>query len=47
MTAVPLTLENASLKRIAWAYGCAKTGSAEEQALRALLLEKVAQEAKS
>jgi hypothetical protein len=30
-----------SLKRIAWAYGCAKRGSAEEVELCELLLEKV------
>lgn len=32
---------DASLKRIAWAYGCAKKGSSEEQMLLVLLLEKV------
>jgi hypothetical protein len=32
----------ASLKRIAWAYGCAKRGSEEESRLHALLLEKFA-----
>lgn len=32
---------SSSLKRIAWAYGCAKKGSDEEQFLLALLLAKV------
>lgn len=31
---------SASLKRIAWAYGCAKRGSEEESRLHALLLER-------
>lgn len=35
---------NASLKRIAWAYGCAKKGSAEETLLENLLRLKVAAE---
>jgi hypothetical protein len=30
-----------SLKRIAWLYGCAKKGSADERAAEALLLAKV------
>lgn len=32
---------NASLKRIAWAFGCAKKGSDEERQLRELLLRKL------
>ena len=32
---------NASLKRIAWAFGCAKKGSDEERQLRDLLVAKV------
>lgn len=32
---------SASLKRIAWAYGCAKKGSDEEEALRRILVAKV------
>jgi len=35
----------ASLKRIAWAYGCAPKGSDEERQLRTLLLEKLKHEA--
>lgn len=31
----------ASLKRIAWAYGCAKKGSEQEARLRDLLLTKL------
>jgi len=31
---------NASLKRIAWAYGCARKGSDEEAKLLAVLLER-------
>lgn len=31
-----------SLKRLAWAYGCAKRGSAEEAELRRALIEKAA-----
>ena len=31
-----------SLKRIAWAYGCAKKGSPEEERVRELLMLKVA-----
>ena len=31
----------ASLKRIAWAYGCAKKGSDEERALLAVLVERI------
>ncbi len=30
----------ATLKRIAWAYGCARKGSSEEAHLRELLLQK-------
>lgn len=33
-------LSESSLKRIAWAFGCAKKGTDEETALRALLIEK-------
>jgi hypothetical protein len=32
-----------SLKRIAWAYGCAKKGSDEERLLRAILIARVQQ----
>lgn len=32
--------DRASLKRIAWAYGCAKRGSVEEDALRMILIER-------
>ncbi len=32
--------EAASLKRVAWAYGCSKKGSDEEAALLAILLSK-------
>lgn len=32
--------EQASLKRIAWAYGCAKKGSDEEAKLEKLLIER-------
>lgn len=33
--------ESASLKRVAWAFGCAKKGSDEERALLEILLAKV------
>ena len=33
-----------SLKRIAWAYGCAKKGSETEALLRELLLQKLREE---
>lgn len=33
-----------SLKRIAWAYGCAKKGSDEERVLRAILLDRAMRE---
>lgn len=33
--------DSASLKRVAWAYGCAKKGSDEERQLLAVLVEKV------
>lgn len=33
-----------SLKRIAWAYGCAKRGSETEAMLRELLLRKLREE---
>ncbi len=36
----PTIAAGASLKRIAWAYGCAKKGSDEERQLRELLVEK-------
>lgn len=32
--------ERCSLKRLAWAYGCAPKGSDEERQLREILLEK-------
>jgi hypothetical protein len=34
----------ASLKRIAWAYGCSKKGSDEERLLLAILLDRTARE---
>jgi hypothetical protein len=34
----------ASLKRIAWAYGCARKGSDEELVLRAILFDRAARE---
>jgi hypothetical protein len=37
-------LRTATLKRVAWAYGCARKGSPEEKQLRELLLEKLAEE---
>jgi hypothetical protein len=40
-----LNPDTASLKRIAWAFGCAKKGSDEERQLEALLREKLAKEA--
>ena len=33
---------SASLRRIAWSYGCSKKGSDEEEMLRKLLMEKAA-----
>jgi hypothetical protein len=42
-SAMVLMSENASLKRIAWAFGCAKKDSAEETALCALLIERIEQ----
>src|SRR5258705_12366704 len=36
--------ETCSLKRLAWAYGCAPKGSPEERQLGALLLERVSAE---
>ena len=36
---------SSSLKRCAWAYGCAKKGSEEEERLRVLLLAKTREEA--
>lgn len=36
--------DRASLKRIAWAYGCAKKGSDEERMLRTILLERARRE---
>jgi hypothetical protein len=32
---------DASLKRLAWAYGCARKGSDEEKQLEALLVQRV------
>lgn len=47
-TAVARVLETrsdqVSLKRAAWAFGCAKKGSEEEMMLRVLLLRKVRDE---
>lgn len=40
-TALNAQLDDISLKRLAWAYGCAKKGSNEESALFARLLAKV------
>jgi hypothetical protein len=37
---IVLAPETASLKRLAWAYGCAKKGSDEERQLEVLLLER-------
>ena len=34
--------ESVSTKRLAWAYGCAKKGSVEEETLYRLLVERVA-----
>jgi hypothetical protein len=39
--------DSASLKRIAWAFGCAKHGSDEEMQLRAILIAKIQQEPQS
>lgn len=39
--------EKASLKRIAWAFGCCKHGSPEETELRAILIAKVGTEPQS
>ena len=36
--------DTATLKRIAWAYGCAKKGSDEERQLYALLMDRAAKE---
>lgn len=36
--------DSVSLKRIAWAYGCARKGSDEEEKLLAVLLEKAKKE---
>lgn len=36
-------LKSLSLKRVAWAYGCAKKGSDDERKLLALLLERARQ----
>lgn len=33
--------DGASLKRIAWAFGCAKKDSLEEDALRRLLVQRI------
>jgi hypothetical protein len=38
-----LALGNSSIKRIAWAFGCAKRDSEEEAKLYRLLLSKVAE----
>lgn len=37
--------DSASLKRIAWAYGCSKKGSDEERVLGVILLDRAAREA--
>lgn len=37
-------LENVTLKRAAWAFGCAKKGGEEERQLRELLLKVVERE---
>lgn len=34
-------LSGASLKRVAWLYGCAAKGSDEERVLEAFLIEKI------
>lgn len=39
-------LDTVSLKRLAWAYGCARKGSFEERELRRLLVEKIHREFK-
>lgn len=36
-----LMAQHPSLKRLAWAYGCAKKGSSEEDQLRRALLDHV------
>lgn len=41
---VLLSPATASLKRIAWAYGCSPKGSNEEHQLEQLLREKIARE---
>lgn len=42
-----ISADTVSLKRIAWAYGCSKKDSDEERQLKAILLERAAQEADS
>ena len=39
-----VTADTASLKRLAWAFGCAKKDSDEERQLRELLLARVRKE---
>lgn len=42
-----VSAQTASLKRLAWAYGCAKKGSDEERQLRELLVSKALEESGS
>ena len=39
--------DRSSLKRLAWAYGCAKKGSEEERALGEILIARVMREAEA
>ena len=39
--------EQASLKRIAWAYGCAKKGSAKEAQLELILIDRITKAGRS
>lgn len=41
VAAILVNPDACSLKRLAWAFGCAPKGSDEERQLRELLLEKV------
>lgn len=43
VAAILVNPDACSLKRLAWAFGCAPKGSDEERQLRELLLEKVKQ----
>ena len=38
---IAITYEGSNLKRIAWAYGCAKQNSPQESILREMLIERV------